>query len=1073
MCGEITMKYSVVLTLILILFISIIFAQKYKSSIEENQKKYKWSEDFHPIAGHYLPGTERKYLPAHPQKDCIFNGIHQDELFDRDWDFFPQQNYSDKDFLPNSIDRMGYPLGRRYGNIQVTSEEQNNRLTDSIDEAWISRYGSGLVPASDLATDIVADSLGNVYVTGYSTNSPYGMDYFTAKYNTSGVMQWSVRYDGGLDDLAIDIEIDRHGNLYVTGYSWDSGTDYDYATVKYNTAGVEQWAVRYNGSGNGYDRPYSLAVDGEGNVYVTGYSSDSQNFGDYATVKYNAAGEEQWIARYNGPGKSSDGANAVAVDVKGNVYVTGCVFGSGTEYDYGTVKYNSSGEELWSVFYNGPANMRDYATSIAVNLEGNIFITGNSFNSIIDCDYTTVKYNTAGEEQWVMRYNGPGNLYDYANALTIDKDNNVYITGSSFGLQTDYDCATVKYNTRGEMQWAARYNGPGNDYDFAYSLVVDFEGSVYITGCTSYSPGENEDFATVKYNADGVEQWSALYNGPGNSNDYANALAIDQQGNVYVTGSSYSSETKNDYATLKYNEMGVEQWAVRYNGPGNSYGLAFALALDVEGNVYVTGNSRSSGPFGDIATVKYNAVGEEQWAVRYNGPGNHSDNATALVVDNDANVFVTGSTLDTTTAYNYGTIKYNSEGVEQWSAIYNGPGNGNDDAYSLVVDGHGNVYVTGRSYGSGTDYDYATVKYNSAGVQQWVSRYNGLGNGSDGANSLGIDGESNVYVTGRSYNDYVTVKYNSAGVQQWVAHYNGPGNGIDNGEALAVDGLGNVYVTGSSQDSETSFDFATIKYNAAGVQQWVVRYNGSGNSHDGARALAVDVQGNLYVTGASRNLGTATDYTTIKYDTAGVEQWSAHYNGPANGPEYANAIEVDQQGNVYVTGQSFGSWEIGRDYATVKYNSAGEEQWVMRYNGSGNSTDNATALAVDGAGNVYITGYSSIVGGLTYTTIKYAQTATGLMQEVFNPPLTYKLEQNYPNPFNPSTNIEFLISKTEFVTLKIYNLQGQKIATLVSERLTLGNYNYTWDASGFASGVYYYQIQTREFQQVKKLILMK
>ncbi|MFC2088157.1 T9SS type A sorting domain-containing protein [Calditrichota bacterium] len=83
------------------------------------------------------------------------------------------------------------------------------------------------------------------------------------------------------------------------------------------------------------------------------------------------------------------------------------------------------------------------------------------------------------------------------------------------------------------------------------------------------------------------------------------------------------------------------------------------------------------------------------------------------------------------------------------------------------------------------------------------------------------------------------------------------------------------------------------------------------------------------------------------------------------------------------------------------------------------------------------------------------------------------MKQNYPNPFNPRTNIKFSIPKTELVTLKIYNLLGQEVATLVSDKLVPGNYTYTWDASHFASGVYYYKIQAGGFVQTRKLILMK
>ena len=140
---------------------------------------------------------------------------------------------------------------------------------------------------------------------------------------------WVARYNAGSDDLATAMAIDSLGNVYVTGASGSLDTYYDYATIKYNSCGQEEWVVRYNGPADGYDSPLAIAVDGSGNVYVTGGSYDSDTFDDYATVKYNSAGQEQWVARYNGPGIGPDAAVAIAVDNSDNVYVTGTSLGSG------------------------------------------------------------------------------------------------------------------------------------------------------------------------------------------------------------------------------------------------------------------------------------------------------------------------------------------------------------------------------------------------------------------------------------------------------------------------------------------------------------------------------------------------------------------------------------------------------------------------------------------------------------------------------------------------------------------------------------------------------------------------
>ena len=432
-------------------------------------------------------------------------------------------------------------------------------------------------------------------------------------------------------------------------------------------------------------------------------------------------------------------------------------------------------------------------------------------------------------------------------------------------------------NAQVDTAWVRRYNGPGNSNDWAYSLAIDGQGNVYVTG-GSRGSGTSVDYATIKYNANGDTQWVRRYNGPGNSYDYAYALAVDGQGNVYVTGYSIGSATSRDYATIEYNSAGVEQWVARYNGPGNTDDEAYSLAVDGQGNVYVTGYSTGSGTYYDYGTIKYNSAGVQEWVQRYNGSGNGFDEAYALVVDGQGNVYVTGGSTGSATSFDYATIKYNSQGAEKWVQRYNGPGNYWDEAYALAVDGQDNVYVTGYSVGSGTYEDYATIKYNSEGVEQWVQRYNGPGNSDDYAKAIAVDGQGNVYVTGYStgsgtYEDYATIKYNSLGQEQWVARYNGPGNDWDEAYSLAVDGQGNVYVTGYRTGSGTYYDYATIKYNSAGVEQWFARYNGSGNYWDEAYSLAVDEQGNVYVTGYSGGLGTGNDYATIKYvQTQGVEE---------------------------------------------------------------------------------------------------------------------------------------------------------------------------------------------------------
>jgi uncharacterized delta-60 repeat protein len=491
---------------------------------------------------------------------------------------------------------------------------------------------------------------------------------------------------------------------------------------------------------------------------------------------------EAWVARYSGLEDDNEFAAALAVDSQGNVCVTGHSW-NGTDYDYATIKYDTNGNQQWVARYNGGWNTDDYARAIAVDPQGNIYVTGESPGFMTRIDYVTIKYDANGNRLWVARYNGPGNGDDYARAIAVDAQGNVYVTGRSWN-GTDYDYATVKYDTNGNLLWVSRYNGSGRGEDDARALVVDSQANVYVTGNSWGGTGTYDDYATVKYDRDGNELWVARYNGPSNLFDRAIALAVDGQGNVYVTGSSEGSGSGFDYATVKYDAEGNLLWVARYNGQGNQNDYARSIALDGQGNVYVTGSAWNGSDY-DYVTIKYSPDGVLLWAARYDGLGNGNDHPTRLVVDSEGNVYVTGNSRGLGSQQDYATLKYDTNGELLWVAHYNGLGNRSDYAAALALDSQGNVYVTGLSLGAGTQYDYTTVKYDTSGNLLWVARYNGTGNGDDIPTAVVVDGRGNVYVTGRSWNgtdfDYLTVKY----IQVLPGDVNGDGC-VDDGDLLAV-----------------------------------------------------------------------------------------------------------------------------------------------------------------------------------------------------------------------------------------------------------------------------------------------
>ena len=388
---------------------------------------------------------------------------------------------------------------------------------------------------------------------------------------------------------------------------------------------------------------------------------------------------------------------------------------------------------------------------------------------------------TPGEQLWVKRYNGPGNAGngdDNAFALGVSPDGStVFVTGSSTGSTFFTDYATVAHDaSTGKLLWVRRYNGPGNDNDVAAALGVSPDGfTVFVTGLSFGSTGDF-DYATVAYDAStGALLWVRRYNGPGNSDDFANALGVSPDGStVFVTGSAYGGSTSTDYATVAYDaSTGAGLWVRRYNGLASSASgdEATSIAVSPDGSkVFVTGSSTGSTFFSDYATVAYDAsTGAGLWVMLYDGPANGDDNATALRISPDGStVFVTGDSVGSTGFSDYATVAYDaSTGSQLWVTRYEPPGIGSDVAHAIGVTPDGStVFVTGRSDRSPSFSDYATVAYDaSSGAQLWVRRYNGPRNGVDDATALGVSPDgSKVFVTGRSEGsgsreDYASIAY--------------------------------------------------------------------------------------------------------------------------------------------------------------------------------------------------------------------------------------------------------------------------------------------------------------------------
>jgi hypothetical protein len=365
---------------------------------------------------------------------------------------------------------------------------------------------------------LAADAAGNVYVTGVTTAGATE-DVLTVKYNSQGVVQWAVTYDGGDADQGFAVAVDSAGNVYVAGRSW---TETQYGlhgyllVVKYNASGVQQWAT-WDVQGV-LSAGFAVAVDGSGNVYVAGeYYSGNSDLHTMITVKLNAAGAIQWSnGAFYGYDYEESSAYDLALDGSGNVHVTGFLYKSSEPdlHDYLTVKYSPSGATLWTQAYDSGAG--DQAYDVAVDGSGNVHVAGTS---------GVVRYNSAGTQQWVGAFDG------VAHAL-INVSGMVFATGVSGS-----DIVTARYDATGTRLWSTSYNLGGTEEAFALRLVGN---NLYVAGRS------NTDALLVGFNKDsGASTLADLYDS--GADDRAYSIAFTGTSDFWVAG-----RAGDDYLTIKY-----------------------------------------------------------------------------------------------------------------------------------------------------------------------------------------------------------------------------------------------------------------------------------------------------------------------------------------------------------------------------------------------------------------------------------------------------------------------------------------------------------------------------------------
>jgi hypothetical protein len=802
--------------------------------------------------------------------------------------------------------------------------------------------------------------------------------------------------------LASGSKTDAAGNTYIIGY-FSSSADFDPGAAKatLSSAGsFDMFFAKYDASGNyvyakrvgGLSQDYAidLAVDGSGNIYITGTFEGTVDFdhgnglanltsaggSDIFFAKYDASGNYIYAKKIGGTG--TDNGSGITVDGSGNVYLTGG-FQFVIDFDpgAGTVNLTSAGTDLFIAKYNATGEYvyaknvggtgSNVSNRIALDATGNVYITGY-FSSSVDFDpgAATATLTSAGSNDiFLAKYDASGN-YVFANKLggtgsdmgmrlTLDGSNNIYLTGM-FSSTVDFDpgAGTASLVSAGSIDvFFAKYDAAGN-YLFAkkiggtsgelvHGIALDASGNIFITGDYSGTADFDPGAAAVNLTTTGSNEiYIAKYDAAGNyvfaksiggtQSDRGTGIAIDAAGNIYATGYFRN--------TADFNPGAGTANLVAPSGLENTY----LLSLDNSGNY------RSAGALGVYGFDSY------------------YEYARSVTTDAAGNVYVAGAfggTVDFDPGA--GTANLTSlSGNDLYFAKYDASGNyvfakrfggtSFDELYDVTVDASGNIYLAGYFEGT-VDFDPGAgtanlvsagaadafiAKYNASGEYVYAKRIGGTG--SDACYSLKTDNSGSIYIAGIFA---ATVDFD-------------PGAGTAN---LTSGGSNDIF-------------FA--KYDASG--NYVYAKNPSGLGSESAMSIAVDPAGNVYLTGSfgttvdfDPGAGTASltsagsnDIFIAKYDASGNYIYAKNVAGAND--DYGYSLQVDASGNAFVTGYFTGTADFDPGAGTANLTSVGDSDiFLAKYDASGNyvfaksigSTgyDIAYDIALDASGNAYITGY--------------------------------------------------------------------------------------------------------------------
>ncbi|MDP2208564.1 MAG: T9SS type A sorting domain-containing protein [Bacteroidota bacterium] len=745
----------------------------------------------------------------------------------------------------------------------------------------------------------------------------------------------------------------------------------------------------------------------------------------------------------------------------------------------------------WVAHYNGPANSSDVVTSMVVDDSGSIIVTGWSNGVGTGADIATIKYNADGVAQWIQRYNGTGAGEDKPVKVVVDTAENVYVTGWSNG--TGLDIVTIKYDKAGVQQWLVKFIGTGDDKPS--SIQVDDSMNVYVTGST-VSSGSGLDIVTLKYNSAGILIWSKIYNGSGNSNDYPVYLKLESYNYCYIGGVAKGSD--NDFLVIKYNSRTSDTvWTRLFKRTDGAEDILKAMVWRDADELYLTGTT-NTGTGNDILTMRVNGItGDTVWTQVYNGTASGDDVPFGIALHSNSRVYITGRSVSFGSYYDIITLRYDqSDGDLIFETHYNGPANDEDVGYAIL--GGGSPHIVGSSFGINSGRDIVFLEVEADGDISWQLRFNGIMNNDDVGLVLD-DYKDTYYIAGstlmkKGTPDFLLIKY----VKEDLMKYRTITQNDLLLKGVSLKPYNSTGNFGNLRDSAFARAFPKIKKDYAGAPGGMVlgiARTDSPNICGWIRFKAgKDLMKFAPHTGAARGFDIAKGVPFFKELKSPK---LIDHNNKLAGELATLKINIGAS-DAEITPIGLGDLIFNNGDTSYHYNGYTVRQLALvvdnflsyyrNYSGVDWARFDTMLTKINSAFSGPYAQVSQsplmVSGAALLDTIPFLQKNPLAIQMrlEFKPemldetPNEFALYQNYPNPFNPSTTIKFTLPSAGLATMKIYDILGREVATLLEqEELDEGEQSIDFFADNLSSGIYFYRlvVNNGEFQQIKKMMFVK